>query len=377
MVRDEIYLDYNASTPLATEVRDAMAPFLSAHHGNPSSGHWASEKAAAAIANARRQVAELIGAESSELFFTGGGTESNNWALKGAVAHARRKKGIDRPHLVISAVEHPSVTATCRYLEAFGVRFTEVGVDCHGWVDPNDIQGAIEPTTVLVSVMHANNEVGTIQPIREIAAVAGRAGVLMHTDAAQSLGKIPVDVRELGVDLLTVAGHKLYAPKGVGALYVRAGVEIDNLLHGGGHESGRRAGTENTASIVGLGAASALATTSPCADALQALADHLREGIASVWGERAQLLGHPERRLPNTVNVGFVGRIGAEVLAQLPAIAASTGSACHAGVRSLSPVLTAMGVPEDVGLGAVRFSVGRPTRRDELDRVLDLLRNIS
>jgi cysteine desulfurase len=376
MSSGHIYLDYNASTPIASEVQEAMLPYLSGHYGNPSSGHWASAPAATALTSARAQVASLLGANASEVFFTSGASESNNWAIKGVVAEARRRRSIERPHIVISAIEHPSVQNPCRYLSSLGVRTTEVRVDRHGLVDPDDIRKAIERDTVLVSVMHANNEVGTIQPITDISDVARTAGVICHTDAAQSVGKVPVDVTELGVDLLTVAGHKLYAPKGVGALFVRNGVELDSIIHGAGHERGRRAGTENVLFAVALGAASALAEKNPCEAQLRGLSEYFLEGLSAAFGERVALVGHPRKRLPNTVNVGFAGHIGADILAGMPAVAASTGSACHAGSRTMSSVLVAMGVSESLGLGTVRFSFGRSTTRSDLGRVIELLRDV-
>lgn len=369
-----IYLDHNASTPIAPEVVVAMEPFLAGDFGNPSSGHWASRRAALALTNARQQVAAMIGAVPSEIFFTSGGTESNNWAIKGVVARAVRERGLAEPHAVISAVEHPSVRNPCQYLRAAGLRTTEVPVDRHGLVDPDDIRSVIEPGTVLVSVMHANNEVGTIQPIAEIAAVARERGILFHSDAAQSIGKTPVDVNALGVDLLTLAGHKLYAPKGIGALYVRENTPIDPLLHGGGHERGLRAGTENVLFAVALGKAAELVCATRDEQRLRALVAHFWDELVASFGDRVTLIGHPHQRLPNTLNVGFVGRIGADILSSLPALAASTGSACDAGQQTMSAVLTAMGVSPEVGLGAIRFSLGRSTSRAEIDRALALLR---
>lgn len=368
-----IYLDHNASTPIAPEVVAAMGPYLTADFGNPSSGHWASTGAASALAKARDQVAAVIGAAPSEVFFTSGGTESNNWAIQGVVARALRDRQITEPHVVISAVEHPSVRNPCHYLRWLGLRTTEVPVDGHGLVDPDDIRNVIEPTTVLVSVMHANNEVGTIQPISDIAAVTRERAVLFHTDAAQSIGKIAVDVDALGVDLLSIAGHKLYAPKGIGALYIRENTPIDPLLHGGGHERGMRAGTENVTLAVALGAATLLCGTRD-EEPMRALVAYFWEHLVEAFGERVELIGHPTRRLPNTLNVGFVGRSGAEILRAVPDLAASTGSACDTGKQTMSAVLTAMGVSSEVGLGAVRFSLGRSTRRADIDRALELLR---
>ena len=371
-----IYLDYNASTPIAPQVVAAMRPLLDGDWGNPSSGHWASRGAAAALQVARGQVAALLGARPAEVVFTSGGSEANNHSIKGVVLRHLREHPGSRPHVVISAVEHPAVTAPCRYLTSMGARVTEVKVDRYGQVDPEDVAAAIEDDTVLVSVMHANNEVGTVQPIAAIAAIARSRGVLIHSDAAQSVAKIPVRVDELGVDMLSLAGHKLYAPKGVGALWIRSGVELDSLIHGASHEAGRRAGTENVLLAVGLGAACELANRDPCGAALTALRDRLWAALKQTFGEEVVLNGHPRERLPSTLNVSFVGRIGADILARLDAVAASTGSACHAGTRTLSPVLASMGVEERIGHGAIRFSVGRQTTIEEIDRVVDMLREV-
>jgi cysteine desulfurase len=367
-----IYLDYNASTPVAEEVAAAMRPFLSEHFGNPSSHHWAGQPAKAALERARGQVAALLGCEPSEIVFTSGGTEANNHALKGAF-FARPERG---NHIVTTQVEHPAVLKPCQFLERLGAQVTYLPVDSTGWVDPDALRAALTPRTILVSVMHANNEVGTIQPIAELARITRERGVLLHTDAAQSVGKVPTRVEELGVDLLSVAGHKLYAPKGVGALYNRKGVTLEPLLHGAGHEGGRRAGTENVLLAVGLGAAAELtALDLPARGArLTELRDHLHAGLRELLGERLRLNGHAIARLPNTLNVSFVGCLGSEVLEALEGVAASTGSACHSGCHELSPVLKAMNVPEQVGLGAVRFSLGRSTTHEELDYVLGLVR---
>jgi len=371
-----IYLDYNASTPIAPQVRDAMLPYLEGAHGNPSSGHWASAPATEGLARARAQVASLLAVSPEEVVFTSGGSESSNWAIKGVVLRHLRQHPGSHPKIVTTAVEHPATIEPSLWLQAFGARLEIVPVDEHGMVDPAAVAAAIDGQTVLVSVMHANNEVGTIQPIAEIAAIARERGVLVHCDAAQSVGKIDVHPRELGVDLLSVAGHKLYAPKGVGALYLREGVELDALIHGGGHERGRRAGTENVLDAVGLGAACALAERDPCAEHLRTLRDRLWHGIQERCPAPVRLHGHPTRRLPNTLNVGFVGRLGSEVLAALDDVAASTGSACHAGETRMSPVLAAMAVPKESGLGAVRFSTGRMTTADEIDTVIAQLGQI-
>jgi cysteine desulfurase len=360
-----VYLDYNASTPIAPEVREAMLPFLSEHYGNPSSGHWAGAPAAQAVARARGQLARLLGADPSEVVFTSGGTEANNAALRGVVEAA----GAERPHIVTTRIEHPAIVEPCRYLQRHGVDVTFVGVDETGLVDPDEIAGALRPETVLVSVMHANNEVGTVQPIAEIAAVTREAGVLLHSDAAQSVGKIPTDVDDLGVDLLSVAAHKFYGPKGVGALYVRTGTALEPFVRGAGHEGGRRAGTENVLLIVGLGAAAELAGDLSWTIEVRSRRDWLWDRFRQQWGRRVVLNGHPERRLPNTLNVSFPGEDGRAILAAMPEVAASTGSACHTGGTEPSPVLAAMGVPREVGAGAIRLSLGRMTTREELAAV--------
>jgi cysteine desulfurase len=370
MTEDRIYLDFNASTPLAPEVVEAMRPFLTEHFGNPSSHHWAGAPAKAAVERARSQVAALLGAGPGEITFTSGGTEANNHALKG-VYFANRDRG---DHIVTTAVEHPAVLKPLEFLESLGAKVTVVGVDSQGRVDPEEVRRAITPRTILVSVMHANNEVGTIQPIAEISAIARAAGALMHTDAAQSVGKIPAHVDDLGVDLLSVAGHKLYAPKGVGALYVRRATPIEPFMHGAGHESGRRAGTENVLLDVALGAACEVASRWVGMPDVRVLRDRFEVELRSIFGAGITVNGGGAERLPNTSSVNFVGRVGAEVLAALPGVAASTGSACHAGSVELSGVLAAMRVHPREGMGAVRFSLGRTTTWDELQHVLELLR---
>jgi len=366
----KIYLDYNASTPIAPEALAAMQPFMTEHFGNPSSHHWAGIPAKDAVEKARKQVADLIGCDPSEIIFTSGGTEANNHALKG-VFFANQRKG---DHIITSAVEHPSILNPCRFLEKIGAKVTVLPVDRFGRVDPDDVRRSVTAGTILISVMHANNEVGTIQPISEIAAVAREAGVLFHTDAAQSLGKIPAQVKELGIDLLTIAGHKLYAPKGIGALYIKKGTGIEPLMHGAAHEQGRRAGTENVQFAVALGAACSIAQERIESPHVQALRDRFWATLQETFGDMVSLNGHPTKRLPNTLNVNFIGRIGAEILANMPQVAVSTGSACHAGSISLSPVLSAMGVPKEEGMGAVRFSLGKSTTWEELETVLELLR---
>ncbi|AZO65017.1 cysteine desulfurase family protein [Mesorhizobium sp. M6A.T.Cr.TU.016.01.1.1] len=368
-----IYLDYNASTPIDPAVTAAMRPYLDEAFGNPSSGHWASMPAKAALEKARGQVAALLDCAPDEIVFTSGGSEANNLAIKGTF-FALRHKG---EHIVTTTVEHPAILAPCRFLEQLGAAVTYVPVDSTGRVDPDDVRRAITSRTILISVMHANNEVGTIQPIEEIGAVARELGVRFHTDAAQSVGKIASKVDTLGVDLLTIAGHKLYAPKGVGALYVRDGVTLEPLIHGAGHEHGRRAGTESALLAVGLGTACGLASDLEPMARVRVLRDRFWDALQESFGDRIVLNGHPQHRLPNTLNVSFVGMIGAEVLSHLDGVAASTGSACHAGRVELSPVLTAMGVPEEIGMGAVRFSLGRATTSTEIDAVVGQLRAVT
>jgi cysteine desulfurase len=367
-----IYLDYNASTPIDPAVSAAMKPFLEDHYGNPSSGHWAAATAKAALETARGQVATLLRCRNEEIIFTGGGSEANNLALKG-VFFARRDRG---DHIITTRIEHPAIIEPCRFLERLGARVTCLPVDGTGRVDPDDLRRAITPRTILVSIMHANNEVGTMQPIEDCARLAHEHGVLFHSDAAQSVGKISTGVNQLGVDLLSVAGHKLYAPKGIGALFVRDGLSIEPLIHGAGHEGGRRAGTESALLAVGLGKACELARDLAPMDRLRTLRDRFWEALQTRFGNSVALNGHPTNRLPNTLNVSFVGRIGAEILGRLDGVAASTGSACHSGRIELSPVLVAMDIKSEVGMGAVRFSLGRGTTRDEIDSVVERLTDV-
>lgn len=367
-----IYLDHNASTPIDPAVAAAMMPFLQDHYGNPSSGHWAATTAKTALETARGQVAALLGCHNDEIVFTSGGSEANNLALKG-VFFALRDKG---DHIITTRIEHPATIEPCRFLERLSARVTYLPVDGTGRVDPDDLHRAITPHTILVTIMHANNEVGTILPIEDCARIAHEHGVLFHTDAAQSVGKVLTGVNELGVDLLSIAGHKLYAPKDVGALFVRRGVSLEPLIHGAGHEGGRRAGTESALLAVGLGQACELARDLTPMDRVHTLRDHFWQELRDHFKDRVVLNGHPTHRLPNTLNVSFVGRIGAEILKRLDGVAASTGSACHSGRIELSPVLEAMDITPEVGMGAVRFSLGRATTRDEIDAVVARLKNI-
>jgi cysteine desulfurase len=316
-------------------------------------------------------VAELLQCSPDEVVFTSGGSESNNHAIKG-VFFALREKG---NHLITTQIEHPAVMNPCRFLEKLGAEVTYVPVDQYGSIDSQDIQRAITPRTILITVMHANNEVGTIQPIQEISKIAKKRGIVFHTDAAQSVGKIVTKVDHLGIDLLSIAGHKLHAPKGIGALYIRKGTPVEPLIHGAGHESGRRAGTENVLLIVGLGKACEVAKRYVGDDRMRGMRDRFWKLLHDNFGEAVVLNGHPLRRLPNTLNVTFVGKAGGEVLSRLDGVAASTGAACHSGSVELSPVLKAMGISPEVGMGAIRFSLGRTTTIEELERVIQLLKD--
>jgi cysteine desulfurase len=365
-----MYLDFNASTPIAPEVADAMRGVLAEPFGNPSSQHWAGEPAIRALEEARAQVAALLVCRPDEIVFTSGGSESNNHALKGVFF----AKGKAKAHFITTQVEHPAVINPCRFLERLGATTTYLPVDGFGRVDPDDVRRAITPETILISVMHANNEVGTIQPISDIARIAHEHDILFHTDAAQSVGKVATRMGELGVDLLSVAGHKLYGPKGVGALFVREHVRLEPLIHGAGHELGRRAGTENILLDVGLGAACATAQSWLGMEVVRQLRDLFWNMLQDAFGSRIALNGHPTERLPNTLNVSFIGRAGSEILGRIENVAASTGSACHSGSIELSPVLKAMKIPPQIGMGAIRFSLGRTTTREEIESTVALLR---
>lgn len=364
-----IYFDYNATTPIDEKVRIAMLPFIERHFGNPSSDHEYGRTAKAAVEKAREQVASLLNAQPDEIYFTGGGSEANNMAIKGA---AWRHEGRGK-HIITSSIEHPAVLNVCEWLGQRGFEITVLPVDPFGLVDPADLAAAITPQTILVSIMHANNETGTIQPVSKLTALAHAHGALFHTDAAQSAGKIPTDVNSLGVDFLSIAGHKLYAPKGIGALYIRRGVQIESLIHGAGHERGLRAGTENVIFDVALGQACNIAQEQLGSSTIKDLRDYFWQSLKSKLGDRVILNGHPDtnKRLPNTLNVSFIGRAGHEILDELPNVAASTGSACHSGEVAISPVLQAMGIPADIARGAVRFSLGRYTLKTEIDTVVD------
>ncbi len=365
-----IYLDHNATTPVWPEVREAMVEFLSRHFGNPSSAHAFGAAAREAVSEARERIAAALACEPEEVVFTSGGSESNNLALKGVFDSGRRGG-----HLVISAFEHPAVEKVAAFLEERDVEVTRVGVDAGGVVDPAEVAAAIGERTRLVSIMLANNEIGTIQPISEIARLCHERGVLVHTDAAQAIGKIPVRFADLGVDMLTVAGHKMYAPKGVGALLVRSEVELTPLVHGADHERGLRAGTENVASIVGLSVAAAKIgrQLDSAAARMAALRDRLAERLRSAIGEGLVVHGERAPRLPNTLSVAFPDVAGHELLERAGRVAASTGAACHSGSEVRSATLAAMSVPPKTAEGTVRLSLGWSTSEDDVDRAAELL----
>ncbi len=365
---EPIYLDYNATTPIDPAVAAAMIPYIYEHFGNPSSSHAFGQRAKTAVDKARCQVADLLGCLPDEVILTSGGTESNNHAIKG-VSGAYREKG---NHIITSSVEHPAVLDVCAFLEGHGFDVTYLPVDSYGMVNPRQLEWAITPQTILVSVMHANNEIGTIQPISEISEIAHRNGVLAHADCAQSVGKIPVSVDELGVDLLSIAGHKLYAPKGIGALYIRSGVRLEKLMHGAGHEMGWRAGTENVIEAAGLGMACQL-----IAENLAGYCERMtetRDMLEAQLGERLpdmKINGHPEHRLPNTSSISFPSLEADTILSNLEYVAASAGAACHSDQVEISSVLQAMRLPLDEAMGTLRFSTGRYTTRDEITRAVE------
>jgi cysteine desulfurase len=367
---EKIYLDHAATTPADPRVVEAMLPYFSESFGNPSSVHSLGQEARIAVAEAREKVACLIGAASDEIIFTSGGTESDNLAIKGVgLANSHRGK-----HIVTTSVEHHAVEESCRYLEKQGFKVTLVGVDKDGLVDPRDVQKAVTPETILISVMHANNEVGTIQPIAEIGKMARERGIYFHTDAVQTVGHIPAKVDELGVDLLAIAAHKLYGPKGVGALYVRKGTRIVSFMHGGGQEGGLRASTENVPGVVGLGRAAEIAQAEMDAESrhVTRLRDRLIKGLLERIPQ-TRLNGHHTQRLPNNVNISVASVEGAElaISLDLEGIAASTGSACRSEAMEPSHVLMALGVPGELARGSVRFSLGKHNTDSEIERVLE------
>jgi cysteine desulfurase len=361
-----IYLDYNATTPHDPEVIDAMRPFFEKEFGNPSSGHWYGIRPKKAVMEARDRIASLLNCEAREIIFTSGGTESNNHALKG-VADAYRGRG---NHIITSQIEHPAILEVCKHLEKNGYEVTYLPVDSLGMIDVSAVEDAITSKTILITIMHANNEIGTIQPISEIAELAKTRGILVHSDAAQSLGKIPVDVDTLRVDLLSIAGHKIYAPKGIGALYVRDGVRLSGFMHGAGQESGRRPGTENVLEITGLGKACEIAgrDIEKNMDHMQVLRDRLFESIEKEC-EQVRLNGHPVNRLPNTLSISFQALEADRILEEIGLeVAASAGAACHSDTVEISHVLEAMGVPLDWAKGTLRLTTGRMTTVGDIDK---------
>ena len=364
----QIYLDYNATTPIDKKVADTMRPFLDEYFGNPSSVHEYGIKTKLAVEKSRQQIADLIGCEPSEIVFTSGGTESNNFAIKG-IALANKHKG---NHIITSAVEHPAVFEVCNYLAKNGFEITFVGVDEFGIVDVKEIAAAIRPETILITIMHANNEVGSIQPVSEIARLSKKHGIIFHSDAAQSVGKIPVNVQEMGIDLLSIAGHKLYAPKGIGALFIKNGVQLEKLIHGADHEQNLRAGTENVLEIVGLGKACEIAALDlkKNHNHYQKTRDYLHRLLKEALPE-IKLNGHPEKRLPNTLSISFPRVEANTLISRLEGVAASAGAACHAESIDVSAVLEAMLIPLDYAMGTIRFSTGRRTNMQDIKKAAE------
>lgn len=367
-----IYLDYNATTPIAPEVIEEMGPYIEKYYGNPSSSYTFGKYNKDAIEKARKKVAGLINCDPDEIIFTSGGTESNNHAIKG-VAHSFKNKG---KHIITSTVEHPAVTEVCKYLYTLGFEITYVKVDNYGMINPTDIEKAIRPDTILVSIMHANNEVGTIQPIQQIATIAKKHKIIFHSDAAQSAGKIKTDIKEFGVDLLSIAGHKLYAPKGIGALYIKKGLEISNLIHGANQEKNLRPGTENVMEIVGLGKACEIARQglSKNFNHMLEMRNLLYNGLKNRVGEIIKINGSLEQRLPNTLSIA-IDNVEAHSLASTieKKILVSTGSACHSGSTEISQVLKAMNTDLDTAKGTIRISTGRGTTEEEIDYAIKVI----
>jgi cysteine desulfurase len=370
-----VYLDYNSTSPLYPEVLETMHPYLKEHFGNPSNLHSYGRETREAIENARVQVAELLNASPEEIFFTSGGTEANNWAVKGT-AYNREDKG----HIICSPVEHGSVLSTCNYLQSRGYDVTFIDVDSYGMVDPDVIKQAIKKNTILITVMHSNNEAGTIEPIAEIAKIAQEAGVYFHTDAVASAGKVKLDVKKLGVDLLVISAHKIHGPKGSGALYIKNGTKLAPIIHGGHHEHGIRAGTENLYGIVGFGKACSILKDTIDEDIkkIKMLREHLEQEIFKRIPE-VRLNGHPEKRLVNTANISVAYVEGEALLVNLDleGVAVSSGSACAAGEPEPSPVLKAMNVPSEFINSPVRFSLGRENTMEDIDYTVDVLEKVA
>ncbi|MGA2914259.1 MAG: cysteine desulfurase NifS [Methanoregula sp.] len=367
-----IYLDHAATTPVKPAVMDAMRPYFTEHFGNPSSIYGIARESKKAIEATRAQVAKVLGAAPDEIYFTSGGSESDNWAIKG-VAFANRKKG---NHIITSAIEHHAVLHTCQYLEKEGFTVTYLPVDPSGLVDPQELEKAVTDKTILISIMYANNEIGTIEPIAELGAIARKHKIYFHTDAVQAIGNVPIDVISQNIDLLSLSAHKFYGPKGCGALYIRKGVKIDNLIHGGGQENRRRAGTENIAGIIGLGTAIELATADIKGHNIRiaALRDRLLKGILETI-PYARLNGHPVKRLPGNLNVSFEFIEGESMLLWLDdeGICGSTGSACTSGSLEPSHVMLAIGLPPEVAHGSLRLTLGDANTEQDVERVLDVL----
>ncbi len=366
-----IYLDYNGTTPMDAHVIEAVRPFLETEFGNPSSSHWYGIVPKKAVETARRQVAGLLDCSPGEIIFTSGGTESNNHAITG-IARTYRAKG---NHIITSRIEHPAVLEVCRFLEGFGFETTYIPVDEQGLVSESDVEKSIRPETVLITIIHANNEVGTIQPIEKISRIAKEHGIVMHTDAAQSIGKIPTHVSKLGVDLLSIAGHKVYAPKGIGALYIRQSVTPEKFCHGAGQEMGLRAGTENVFGIVGLGKACEIVARDlkKSMEHMKMLRDRLHDGLFCELG-RIKPNGHPDKRLPNTLSLSFKGLEANRILEEIGLkVAASAGAACHSDTVEISHVLQAMNIPLDWAKGTLRFSVGRMTTVEQIDKAIQVI----
>lgn len=362
-----IYLDHNATTPVDERVREAMMPFLSGEFGNPSSSHVLGRRARQAVEEAREKVAVAIGASADEIIFTSGGTESNNMAILGTAFR------LGRGHVITTVVEHPAVLKPCDHLEALGYEVTRIPVDAHGRVSVDELVARIRPDTILVTVMHSNNETGTLEPVSEIAAALADRDLFFHTDAAQSMGKVSLDVEELGVDFMSLAGHKFYAPKGVGVLYIRNGVPLNPVLFGAGHERGLRPGTENTSMIAGIGEAARLAAGGVHGQRMRLMSERLFKGLGRLRRD-ISINGHETLRLPNTLNI---------LLPQVPArrlldildcgLAASTASACHDTASAPSGVLKAMGLSDADALSSIRFSLGRDTSEDDVDEAIELI----
>jgi cysteine desulfurase len=366
-----IYLDYNATTPHAPEVIEAMRPYLELHFGNPSSSYYYGLKTREAIETARAQIAALLNCSPNEIIFTSGGTESNNYAIRG-IALSRKNQG---RHIITSQIEHPAVSAVCEKLKGEGFEVTILPVDAQGLVGIGDVEKSIRPDTILITIMHANNEVGSIQPIEEITQLAKSRGIVVHTDAAQSAGKIQTDVQRLGVDLLTIAGHKLYAPKGIGALYIRNGLSLEPLMEGANQEGGRRPGTENVLEIVGLGKACEIARRdlSTNHDHMKNMRDKLEEDLRKQI-PRLRVNGHATKRLPNTLSISIRDVDASVLLASIERqLAISAGAACHSGKVRVSHVLQALQVPEEWALGTLRLSTGRMTTEAEIDQAILIL----